>query len=316
MAMFIAAGFALAPAAVARADAAKGLAHYIMGVSYEYEDRLQDAAGEYRAAVTADPSSFPAYLRLGAVSTGAGDAPTAVKALSAALRLKPDELEPRYLLVLAYSAARDFDSAAREYEQVLHVQIARDPQDIKPRFALSHFYYSAGKDAEALAQLEALLQIQPQNTDALLLVGSSYLRGSGRAEGVGLLERCVALDPGYADCLNALGYAYAEDGVSLERAEEMLKRALLVDPDNPAYLDSLGWVYYKEGQFTQALELLDRAQAMEKDPVIFDHIGDVHAKMGSMDLALEAWRRAAALDAAMLDVASKIKQAENTLRKK
>ena len=147
-------------------------------------------------------------------------------------------------------------------------------------------------------------------------VGAFYVDNQRRPEGIELLQRCIAVDPAQADCLNALGYAYAEDNVHLDEARKMITQALAIEPDNPAYLDSLGWVFYKQGQWTEALGLLEKALLRQEDPAIYDHIGDVYAKLNRMDKALEMWQKAVSLDDSMSAVKDKVSRARGAQRKK
>ncbi|WP_146157990.1 rhomboid family protein, partial [Enhygromyxa salina] len=44
---------------------------------------------------------------------------------------------------------------------------------------------------------------------------------------------------------NAIAYTFAEEGVELEWAEQLVRRALRVEPAEPNYLDTLGWIQCK-----------------------------------------------------------------------
>jgi tetratricopeptide (TPR) repeat protein len=247
-ALAVVVGVVSVTASMARADAAKSMAHYIMGVSYEFNDALDAALVEYQKAVVSDPSSFPSQMRLGVVSSQLGHSAQAIKAFSAAIQIDPRDMQARYLLALVYSSVNDFDGAARQYETILKNFTTLEPQNIEFYGYLAELYYSQGKIDLGVAQFKKVIELAPKNTQALLQVGAFYVDNGKRPEGIELLKRCVAADPAQADCLNALGYTYAEDNVHLDEAKEMLTKALSVEPDNAAYLDSLGWVYYKQGQ--------------------------------------------------------------------
>ncbi len=297
--------------AAARADLARGIAHYIMGVSYEFQDQPEAAVREYRQAASADPSSFAVQMRLGVVSLQSGEHPGAIKAFLAAARLEPQDLQSRYFLAQAYTSVKDYDRAGEQYEEVLKALTASDPGNIEYYIFLAQLYYAQGKPQQAQAQFDALITAQPKNTEALLQVGAFYLEGRQRPEGLELLRRCVAADPAHAECLNTLGYALAEDGVRLDEAQDLVARALAVDPGNAAYQDSLGWVYFKKGMLAEALGELQKAIAGLEDPTIYDHMGDVYEKLGQADKALEVWRAALSMDAAAEGIRSKIERLEH-----
>ena len=101
--------------------------------------------------------------------------------------------------------------------------------------------------------------------------------------------------PEDAAALNELGYLWADQGVHLDRALEMIRKAVAAEPDNAAYRDSLGWVLYRLGRGEEAVAELQKAAAgKDPDGEILDHLGDALAKIGRADKADEAWRRTAA----------------------
>ncbi|MEI8011274.1 MAG: tetratricopeptide repeat protein [Candidatus Omnitrophota bacterium] len=305
----------LVPADFSYAGAPQAIAHYIMGVSFELQDKTQSAFQEYQKSAQADPASFAANMRLGIAASDIGEHRRAVQSFAAASRLKPDDLQARYLLALSYAALRDYGHAAEQFEIILKAASSIDPGNADIRMFLARLYYAQGKPKSALGQFETLLSIDPTSTMALLQVGSYYLDHGRRDEGKALLKRCLEFDPRAADCLNALGYSYAEDGVLLQEARDLVRRALEIEPDNAAYLDSLGWVFFKQGESARAIALLRRALHIEKDPAIFDHLGDVYQKLGRIDMALESWRQALALDRTMPGLSLKIQQAQKALKK-
>ena len=96
---------------------------------------------------------------------------------------------------------------------------------------------------------------------------------------MGLLRRCIDLDPRNPEAYNSLGFMWADLGQHLDEAETLIRKALTFDPDNGAYIDSLGWLYYKRGKYDDALvELLRAAKKSlpEPDAVVSEHIGDTY----------------------------------------
>tara|TARA_B100000686_G_C16746141_1_gene949545 strand:- start:176 stop:2014 length:1839 start_codon:yes stop_codon:yes gene_type:complete len=113
-----------------------------------------------------------------------------------------------------------------------------------------------------------------------------------------VFERLIALDSQDAYALNYLGYMYADRGVHLHEAVELLMRALTIDPTNGAFFDSLGWAYYRLGDLAQAEHFLAKALDHLKDhenaeqSIIYDHAGDVAKVLGKDTEAIKYWRRA------------------------
>ncbi len=73
-------------------------------------------------------------------------------------------------------------------------------------------------------------------------VGSTYERNKDIPQAVKYFEKCLEMEPDFAEALNYLGYMWAERGENLERAQKMIEKALELEPDNAAFLDSMAWV--------------------------------------------------------------------------
>ena len=86
---------------------------------------------------------------------------------------------------------------------------------------------------------------------------------------------------------------WADKGVQLEKAREMLEKAVGREPRNAAYLDSLGWVYFRLGRIESAEKNLREAHRREPtDPTIAEHLGDLEMKRGNMAGAIQNWEKA------------------------
>ena len=102
------------------------------------------------------------------------------------------------------------------------------------------------------------------------------------------------LAPSSVGLNNDLGYTYADAGLRLDEAEQMVRQAVASDPRNGAYLDSYGWVLYKQGRFEEARKWLSMAAntALGEDPVICDHLADVSWRLGETEAARKWWSQA------------------------
>ncbi|HSV43044.1 MAG TPA: tetratricopeptide repeat protein, partial [Candidatus Bathyarchaeia archaeon] len=161
---------------------------------------------------------------------------------------------------------------------------------------------------KAIKQFEAVLTLQPRNTDIMFLLGALYLETGNEDRAVDLFSRTIKLAPDHDSGLNSLGYIYAERGENLDEAQSLIERALKIDPDNGAYLDSLGWVYFKKDQYQMALDYLYQAEKKLTDPVIFEHLGDVYWKMKNQEQAKLYWEKSLELLPGQQKILDKIQQ--------
>jgi Flp pilus assembly protein TadD len=141
--------------------------------------------------------------------------------------------------------------------------------------------------------MEQLVAAHPDNDRYQFTLGALYDEHKDKARGVEHMQRAIELNPQNAPALNYLGYTYAEEGVRLDEAEDLIRRALAISPHDGFYVDSLGWVYYQRGQYPKAVELLERAVALANDdPTIAEHLGDAYNKSGRTADALRIYRDA------------------------
>ena len=131
------------------------------------------------------------------------------------------------------------------------------------------------------------------------------------------MKRVLELDSNHADALNYVGYTYAEQGIKLDQALEMIQKALTLKPNNAYIIDSLGWVYYQKQMYDKALEYLEKAASLApNDPTIAEHVGDTHLKLKNFKKSIDMYNKALALDHLEKEkIKEKIKEAERMLKK-
>ena len=105
-------------------------------------------------------------------------------------------------------------------------------------------------------------------------------------------QQALTLQPDQPLVLNYLAYSWADQGVRLDEAHEMIERAVAQRPTDGYIVDSLGWVLYRKGRFEDAVRQLERAIELQpNDPVINDHLGDAYWQVGRRLEARFQWQR-------------------------
>ena len=103
--------------------------------------------------------------------------------------------------------------------------------------------------------------------------------------------------PDNPDLLNYLGYSWVEQGVHLDKAEEMIRKAVKLARRSGYIVDSLGWVLYRRGRYEEAVRELEHAiQLLPLDITINEHLGDALWQVGRRREARFQWERALVLD--------------------
>ena len=165
--------------------------------------------------------------------------------------------------------------------------------EIEPMMAAADVYARLKKFNESARIAREVTAKNPDNTEAQFRLGSSLERGGDDAGAEAVFLKLLAARPNDAATQNYLGYMWADKGVQLERAREMLEKAVGREPRNAAYLDSLGWAYFRLGRSDSAEKNLREAHRREPtDPTIAEHLGDLEMKRGNMAAAVQNWEKA------------------------
>ncbi len=136
-----------------------------------------------------------------------------------------------------------------------------------PDVARARALHQAGRHAEALAEIEALLRSRPDEAEALVLRGDILVDTGRLEEAVGSYDRALAIAPDHPHAHDYRGIALAQMG-RLEDAGESFARAVAIDPDNANALNNLSLLLTMQGRGEEALAQLDRAIALRPDFVV------------------------------------------------
>jgi predicted Zn-dependent protease len=167
----------------------------------------------------------------------------------------------------------------------------------KNTVATAEAYVQTEQFEPALSMLRDALRTRPEELDLQFELGSVLERSGDKKSAERTFLEILDRHPEHAATLNYLGYMWAETGVNLERAAEMLTRAVKQEPRNGAYVDSLGWVYFRQGKLDLAEKYLtDATRLLPRDATVHEHLGDVFARRGDVHRALDLYRAALTLE--------------------
>lgn len=115
-----------------------------------------------------------------------------------------------------------------------------------------------GQNQQAIDLLRGLVQDQPRNVDARLLLGSLLAETGKQSEAIAQLEEAVSLRPQSAEAQNALGEAYNKFG-DPNAARTLFAKAVALNPSFAAAQVNLGLILVQAGEWRSAGAHLDRA---------------------------------------------------------
>jgi tetratricopeptide (TPR) repeat protein len=242
------------------------------------------------------------------------------------LKSYPKEYKIRYLLATAYEEKKEYEAAIAELNKIpqdselypnaqvgismilkkrgmLDEAITNLITAIQNKKDASEFYvflaslYEEKKEPlKAEETLKAGLQVSP-SPQLHYSLGLLYEKTDRFDASIEEMRRVLGLDAKNADAMNFIGYSYADKGINLQEAEDLIKQALALKPGSGYMLDSLGWLYFRQNKIEQAIQCLEEANSiLPGDPTIVEHLGDAYAKSGKTEESIKAYRQALKLN--------------------
>ena len=115
----------------------------------EQRSDVAGACDAYRRALELDPEMADAYINLGRLLQGQGDAPEAARLYHLAIERTPDDPVAHYNLAIALEDQRQFAAAISHYQRAL----AYDPSFADAHFNLGRLLDRLGRRSEAIRHL-------------------------------------------------------------------------------------------------------------------------------------------------------------------
>ena len=252
-------------------------------------------------ALRLDPDDARLYRDLRSLAAEAGQEALALEALRRLEEARPGHWLLRLNLGWAYAAAGHREEALRRLEAVVESADSTAPRAERAlaHYELSRLYLDEDRTGEAARVLESGLEHDPDDPLLLLGAGESRLRAgepeqarrhfaraldnaedmertassiagiyydSGRRDlAIEYYEKAAGRSRPSPVVLNNLAWTYAEEGLHLDRAQELSLRAVKSDADNVVYLDTYAEILFRRGRTGQAIAMMRRCLELEPE---------------------------------------------------
>ena len=135
---------------------------------------------------------------------------------------------------------------------------------------------------------DASLKLNPNSTQAHVMLGAIYRRSNRLGDAVKEYRRALALDPSNADAYTRLANVTAAAG-NQEEAEALHKKAISLRPGDWAPYYSLGAFYWARARYSEALEYSRRALQLAPDNIqVLNNLGAVYIRLNRLDEAVDS----------------------------
>lgn len=274
-----------------------------------------------RILETAQQNEFPILYALGIINGNLNRYDTAEEHLTAALKLKPDDIATLRALARIARAKGNLEKslshlvAARRlapkspavlYEfgvvtfemdllldsEKVFEQLHRDyPNESAYLYALAAVHWKKGETVETARLMKLYVASRPRDAAGFYLLGAALLQQDQFAPARVALERSLTLNPD--------PHTQYLLGVSLDKlgnraaAIEVFRQVIRTRPDHAAAFSALGTAYREAGSYTEARVALERAVELQANDLRANYqLGLVYSKLGDKEAAKKMFARA------------------------
>lgn len=278
------------------------------------EKRYQDAVIVFSQMIKADPDNANLNFFTGMAYEAIEDKKTAIKHY---LKVTPEHPQYKKTLLSIAFLYRDLGQP-RQAIQLLEKQNKQDPKDIDIISFLASFYEDQAQNDKAMAVIKNGLEKVPDNTTLLFRLGTVQDKAGLKDQSIQTMKTLIQIDPDNASALNYLGYTYADMGIKLDLALDLISRALEQKPGDGYITDSMGWVYFQKQDYEKAVHYLEQAAQLSNfESIIADHLADAYVKAGQLTEGLATYKKALAnVKKENIDLSKKLKKKIKDLKKR
>ena len=199
--------------------------------------------------------------------------------------------EPRSTHLMIYLARlHSMNKQPKKTVQLIEEAIKLDENNDILYHTLAIAFIENDQLDKAIDSMQKAIEINKDKDSYYFELGALLQRTGEFERAIKNIKYSIELNPMHSNAHNFLGYIYAMEGKSLDKALSHLNKALSIQPKNGFFLDSLSWIYFKKGESGKALRELKKAMVYTApDPVLYSHLGDIHFSLMNYIEASKAW---------------------------
>lgn len=226
---------------------------------FEDAGRRAEAATLYEEALKIAPNDPDLLLKLGMYELGTGNLDEAIRLLEHCVRVTPKDGDAQFYLAQAYHLHGETDLALR----AIRLSATLEPGNADILQKCGEYFLNAGKDPEALDWLTRAQKVNAQQPGIDYDLGAASYKLMDLAGAEKRLTRAVAEQPNDANALALLGTVQIHLA-KWEEATATLRRALAIRPDDTGALLGLGHCEVELKEYPAAVDTLRRV--LHADP--------------------------------------------------
>jgi serine/threonine-protein kinase len=263
--------------------------HMCLGRLAQETGKTDVAAGEFQKALQLEPANERASVGLAKTYEKLNQPAKAEAVYKQAIALRPSYWRGYDMLGGFYFNTADYPRA----EQMYRIATEKDPQSFRSYSNLAVSLSAQKKEAEAIEALKKSIALHP-TADAYANLGGAMFRLHRFDEAAEDYRRSIPLSPGDYLSWSGLGDAEYYGGhpdramTDYKKAIELAKIQLKTSPNDASILGDLASLFAMVGGEANAIELMDRALAINHtDPAVMYNAAVVYNELHQTGPALE-----------------------------
>jgi len=227
------------------------LARSLLGETYLYLQKTDDARRQLELALEKEPYSVPALLVLARVEHATGQYARGLEHVEKILKVKPDFYQ-------IYSLGGDISMSAKNY--VAANNYYQKSMSVKPDAATviksAKAYTLMAQHKKAIKLYKDWLGNNPDDVQIRQVLGSTYLSNGKNKEAIQAFEAVYARQPEDLVALNNLAWLYSLEND--KRALGFAEKAYKAKPEDNGIKDTYGWILVQQGEVDKGRQMLEQ----------------------------------------------------------
>jgi len=271
------------------------------GMANENTGNHEGAERAFRRGLELNPDSPELHNALGWTLFQAGRTPEAVEEYRKALEANPDHVKSHNNLALALVELGRLPQAADHYRRSVELEAKAEIHS-----DLGFIFARLRRFAEARAEYEKALELDPRCSSALYNLGVDYARAGEYAVAEKYYRKALEIE-GRAETWNGLGRAL----VRLRRNDEAVEAyrgAVQADPDYASAVDNLADALARQGSYAEAEKWYRRSLDRRPTAPRSNMLGAVLLRMGREEEAVKQFETTLEIDPGNAEALRNLKQ--------
>ena len=281
--------------------------YYASGQKYLEAKRYEEASIEFRNALQKDKDHVPSYLGIATAFRQMGDHQNAIAAYQQVIKRDSKNIEARlrlgeYLLAAGINKPDLFKQSQQMAEEILELQ----PSNVEALILLGNSYAGQNETDKSIQYLEKALSLDPDSLKATLNLAAAHFKNKDARKAEATFKEALQKHPNAIEAHLAIA-AFYKATQRLQETEIHLKKAFDLDPNDRRALSALT-SFYMSAKMPAKVEEVFKSAIKHNPKEITPRLGlaDFYLRHGQVDKGIESYDTVLNMDPGNRDAAIRL----------